>query len=137
VTHLHERKCNQVLQPPFAELAVDERHFIRQLHIEEDATDGGFEEHVLDLDHVGMQNVLASALGNEIDQVPGEAQLDWCLGCNHTSAVGLEHVFGRRKGLAAPLGHIVFGGQIIHADHHVLRRHCQRPAARRRQDVAR
>ncbi len=94
---------DQVLQPLLAQLTVDERHLLRQLHVEEHPPDRGLEQHALDLDHVRMQHVLAAPWATRSINCPGEPQLDGGLGAHHARVVGQEDLLGRGKGLAAAL----------------------------------
>ena len=131
------REGDEVLQPFLFELTIDEGHAVGQVRIEENPTRGGLHEHVLDFDLVRVQEVLRSALGDQIDELAGVAELDRRLGGDHPGLVSEKDLFGRGEGLAGALGHVVLGRQVVDPDNHVLGRDRQRPTGSRRKDVPR
>ena len=129
---------DQALQPALLELAVDERQLGRQRRVEDHPPDRGLEVEVLDPLRLGVQDVLLVRLDGHVEEVAGVDHLDrlqrvdaagW-RGPGSTSSI-------EAKTLRRSPSERLLGGQVVDAQHHVLRRHGERLAGRRRQDVAR
>ena len=54
VAVVDERVVDQLLQALLLEQAVDERDLVRQVHVEDDAADGGLDELLVELLNLGV-----------------------------------------------------------------------------------
>ena len=137
VAVLDEAVADQVLQAALLEQAVDERDLLGQVHVEDDPADGGLDQRLVHRLDLGVNDVLVVELRLEVGVEPGVAHAD--------DGVRLDDALVQREQdrvevderLALALGALLRHRQVVAAEHEVLRRHRQRPAVRRRQDVVR
>ena len=71
----------------------------------------------------------------EIDHGTAVVQLDWRAGLHLVHVVGEQDIADAAEGAAGTEGAFLGTGEVVHAQHHVLRRRCDRQSARRREDV--
>ena len=95
--------------------------------------------HVLldELDRLGVDDVLRVEGVHQVDDLAGVAQLDRRQRFHLAHFERDQHVVGRGEGAAFALGAGTRLGQVVAAEHHVLRRDRDRAAVRRRQNVVR
>src|SRR5271168_1467520 len=128
---------DELLDALLLEQTVDEREFLRQVRIEDDAANSSLNELALHLDGHGVRHVLIVVRGGEVDDFTGIAQTD---GSEQLDFAGFESendFVGGAEDAAFALGAGLGLSQVVDAQHHVLRRNGQRQAVRGRQDVAR
>ena len=132
VAVLHQRLHALLLQQ-----AVDERHVRRQVIVEDHAAHGRVQELLVQLNRLGVRYVLIVVRVRQVDHFAGVAhanrreQFDFARFERH------DHFFGRSERAAFALRLRLGLRHVVDAEHHVLRRHRQRIAVGRRQDVVR
>ena len=117
--------------------AVDERHLVRQNVVQNDAADGGVHVLLVELDRLGVHQVLVVESLHQIDHFAGVAQLDRRKRFDFAHFERDQHVVDRGERPAFALGARTRFGQVIQAQHHVLRRNGDGRAVRRRQNIVR
>ena len=117
------------------EQAVDEGHLVGQHVVQDDAADGGVHVLLVELDRLGVQDVLVVERLGQIDHPAGVAQLDGRERFHFAHFERDENVVGGSEGAALALGAGARFGQVVEAQHHVLRGHRDGCAVRGRQDV--
>ena len=126
---------HQLLQPLLLQQAVDERHLRRGRFVEDHPPDRGVDDLVLDDLDLGAQHVLIVAGGGQILQVAAVAQPDRRQRLQFPRFQRQHHVFGVAEGAPFTLRPALGLGEVVDAEHDVLRRDGDRRAVRRRQDV--
>ena len=126
---------HQLAQALLLQKAVDERHVRRQAVVEDDAADGGFHVLLDELDGLGVQDVLVVEGVHQVDYAAGVSQLDGGERLHLAHFEGDEHVVGGSEGAALALGARTRLGQVVAAQHHVLRGDGDGAAVRRRKNV--
>ena len=130
VAVLHQLRKTLLLQQ-----AVDEGHLVGQHVVQDDAADRGIHVLLVELDRLGVHDVLVVERLHQVDDLAGVAQLDGRERFDFAHFERDEDVVGGSEGAAFALGAGARFGQIVEAEHHVLRRHGDGRAMRRRQDV--
>ena len=128
---------DQLLHALFLEQAVDEGHFLRQRIVENDAADGGVEELTLQLHRLGVRDVLVVVGGGQVDHLARIAQADGGEQFDFTGFKRQDNFFDRAERAALALGSRLGLGEVVDAEHHVLRRNGERQAVGGRENVAR
>ena len=117
--------------------AVDVRHPLGQRVVEDGAAHRGGEELLVEVHHLGVVQVLVVVGGGHVQHRAGVAQAD---GRQRLDLLGLQrhqHLFDVGED-AALADRVHLGlGQVVDAQHHVLRGHGDGLSAGRRQDVVR
>ena len=126
---------HQLRETLLLEQAVDEGHLVRQHVVQDDAADRGVHVLLVEFDRLGVQDVLVVERLHQIDHAAGVAQLDRRQRFHFAHFERDQHVVGGREGAAFALGAGTRFGQVVQAQHHVLRGHRDGRAMRRRQDV--
>src|SRR6266404_725076 len=128
---------NQLLHTFLLQQTVDVGEILRQVRVENDPSDSGLNKLTFHPHRNGVRYVLIVVRGGEVDyftavtQTNRSEQLDF-------AGFEREHNFlGRAENAALALSAGLGLGQVVNAEHHVLRRHRQGQAVRRRQNVAR
>ncbi len=119
------------------EQAVDERHALGQRVVEDGAADGGVDVLLVELDRLGVREVLVVVGRGHVEHGAGVAQTD---GRERFHLLGFErhqHFFDVGEGAAFALGADLGLGQVVEAEHEILRGHGDGLAGGRRQDVVR
>ena len=119
------------------EQAVDERHALGQRVVEDGAADGGGDELLVELDRLGVGDVLVVVGGGHVEHGAGVAQTD---GRERLHLLGFERhqdFFDVGEDAAFALGADLGLGQVVDAEHDVLRGHGDGLAAGGREDVVR
>ena len=119
----------------FLQQAVDEGHFLRQYVIQDDAADGGVHVLLDVFDGLGMQQILRVVSLDEIEDAAGVAELDGGERFHLAHFEGDQDVFHRSEGAAFAAGAGTRLGEVIEAQHHVLRGNRDRRAVGGGQDV--
>ena len=128
---------DQLLHALFLEQAVHVRKFFRQVRVENHAADGGLNELPFHLHGNGVRHVLIVIGGGQVDHFARVAQAD---GGEQFHFAGFErqhNFFGGAEHAAFTLGAGLGLGEVVDAQHHVLRRDGERQAVGRRKNVAR
>src|SRR6266851_2851186 len=128
---------NELLDALLLQEAVHVREIFRQMCIENDAPDGGLNELPLHLDGNGVRDVLIVIGRGEVDDFTGVAQTNRGKQLDFAGFQRENNFIGGTENTALALGAGFGLGQVVDAKDHVLRRHGERQAVRRRQDVAR
>ena len=105
--------------------------------VEDHAADGGFHVLLDELDRLGVQDVLVVEGVHQVDDAAGVAQLDGRQRFHFAHFERDQHVVGGGEGAAFALGAGTRLGQVVAAQHHVLRGNGDGAAVRRRQNVVR
>ena len=143
VQHLHgalEAKTQvaviaELLHALFLDQAVDEGHFLRQVVVKNHAADRGVDELALHHHGLGVRHVLIVVGGGEINHFTVVAETNRREQFDFAGFERQDDFFGHTERAAFALGSGLALGQIVDAEHHVLRRHGQRQAVGRRQNV--
>ena len=113
-------------------------HLLRQVRIENHAADGGLDELPLHLHRIRCACTSWSSYAVvEVDHFAGVAQANRREQFDFAGFQREDHFLGRAENAAFALGAGLGLGQVIDAEHHVLRRNGQRQTVRGRQNVAR
>src|SRR6185436_6842474 len=145
VEHLHslgvavvdEAVVDEILQTFLLEEAVDIRDLFRNVGVEDHAADGGLDDLLVELLHFAVDDVLVVEVLGEIHEAAAYAHFD---GREQLHLGGLQrdhHVVEAAEDLALALRARLGLGQVVAAEHEVLRRHGERLAVRGREDVVR
>ena len=131
---------HQVAHALLLEQAVDVGHLCRaalQVVVHDGAAHGGRDELPLKAGRLGMDHVLIVIRDGQVDHVARVAQANRGQGFHFARFLCQQHFVdvGERASLA--LGTRLGFGQVVNAQHHVLRGHGDRLSRRRRQDVMR
>ena len=132
VAVLHELR-----QALLLEQAVDERHLVRKHVVENDTADGRIHVLFVELDRLGVHQVLVVEGLDQIDDLSRIAQLDrrQCFDFVHFQRD--QHVVDGSERASLALGAGPGFRKVIEAQDHVLRGNGDRRAVRRRKDVIR
>ena len=117
--------------------AVDVGQHLGQVVVQNHAADGGLDELVVQCDGLGVQEVLVVVGGGQVDDLAGVTQADRRLEVHLVAFQGQEDVFEVGKGFALALRSRSGPGQVVQAQHHILRGHGQGLAVGGREDVVR
>src|SRR4029077_14409867 len=128
---------HELLNALLLEQAVHIGKFFRQVRIENDAPDGRLDELALHFHGHGVRHVLVVVRGGEVDDFAGVTQTNRRKQLDFAGFQGKDDFVGGAENAAFALGSGLVLGQIVDAEDHVLRRHGQRQAVCRRQNVAR
>src|SRR5712664_1077787 len=128
---------DELLNAFLLEKTVDVREFPRQVGIENDAPNGGLNELALHLYRDRVRHILVVVRGGEVDNFAGVAQTDGRKQFDFAGFQREDNFIGGAEHTAFALGTGLVLGQIVDAENHVLRRHGQRQAVSRRENVAR
>ena len=120
-----------------AEEAVDERHLLRKMVVEDDASDGRIDELVFHRDGFRVQDVLVVVSRCEVDDPTGVPQANGRKSLDFAGLQSQQDFIGVGEGPALALGAALLLREIVNSEHDVLGRNSQRLAVCRRQDVAR
>ena len=105
--------------------------------VEDHAADGGVQELLVQVDRLGVRNVLIVVGVGEVDHLAGVAHADRREQFDFAGFERHDDFFARAERAAFALGLRLGLGHVIDAEHHVLRRNGQRIAVRGREDVVR
>ena len=108
-----------------------------KMHVEDDAADGGLDELLVELLDLGVDDVLIVELLGQVHEAAADPAAD---GREQLHLAGLQrdHDFIEvAEGLAEALGVRLGLGEVVAAEDEILRRHGQRLAVGRREDVVR
>src|SRR4051812_16555038 len=128
---------HQLLQPLLLEQAVDVGHPLRQRRVEDDAADGGVDHLAVDVLDLGVLHALVVARNREVDQLAADPHADRRQRFELARFQREHHIVRVAERAALALGAGLGLGQVVAAEHDVLRRNRNRLAAGRRQDVVR
>ena len=128
---------HQLLDALLLEQAVDVRHLLGQVRIENDAAHGGLNELALELDRLDVRDVLRIERGGQVDGFPGVAQTNGGEQFDFTGFKSQRDVFRGTEHATFALSAGLGLGQVIDTENHVLRRNGERQTVRGRQNVAR
>ena len=128
---------DQLADALLLEQAVDERHAGRQGVVEDDAADGGRQELLVEVDRLGVGQVLVVVGRGHVEHLAGVAQADRREGLDFLGFQGHQNFFRVGERAAFANAALLGLGQIVEAEHHVLRGHGNRVAGGRRQNVVR
>ena len=128
---------HQLAQALLLQQAVDEGHVLRQVVVEDHAADGGLHVLLVELDGLGVQDVLVVEGVHQVDDPAGVAQLDGRERLDLAHFEGDQHVVGGGEGAALALAPGRCLGQVVAAQHHVLGGDGDGAAMGRRKDVVR
>ena len=128
---------HQLRQALLLQQAVDVRHVLRQVVVQDHAADRRVHVLLDELDGFGVQDVLGVEGVHQVDDLAGVAQLDRGERFHFAHFERDQHVVGGGKGAAFALGAGTRLGEVVAAEHHVLRRNGDGRAVRRRQNVVR
>src|SRR5215472_289438 len=107
------------------------------MRIEYDPADSGLDKLALHLHRLGMRHILVVVGGGEVNDFTGVAQANRSKQLDFASFQRKDDVLGGTEHAAfTPRAGLAFG-QVVDAQNHILRRHGQRQAVRRRKNVAR
>ena len=129
--------ADEILQAALLEQAVDERDLFRQVHVEDDPADGGFDYRLLQRLDFGVDDVLIVELSLEIGVETRIAHADHRVRFDDPLVQRDQDGVEVGERLAFSLRALLRHREVVAAENQVLRRHCQRTAVRRRQDVVR
>ena len=119
------------------EQAVDIRHAVRKSVVQDGAADCGRDELLVVLDRLGVRQVLIVVGSGHVEHWTGVAQTNRRQGFDFLGFERHQHFFDVGEGAALTLATLLGLGQIVEAEHHVLRRHGDGLTGGRRQDVVR
>src|ERR1700688_2107686 len=128
---------HELLTALFLEQAVYVREFFRQVRIENHSADGGLNKLTLHLDRNGVRHVLIVVSGGQVDHFTGVAQADRGEQFDFASFQREDDFIGGAEDAAFTLGTGLSLGEVIDAEHHVLRRNGERQTVRRRKNISR
>ena len=117
--------------------AVDEGHVVGQHVVQNDAADGGVHVLLVELDRLGVHQVLVVESLDQIDHLAGVAQLDGRERFDFAHFERDQHVVNRSERAAFALGSRAGFGEVVKTQHHVLRRNRDGRAVRGRQNIVR
>ena len=103
----------------------------RQVIVENHAADGGVQELLVELDRLGVRDVLIVIRVGEVDHFAGVAHADGREQFDFTGIERHDDFFARAERAAFALGLRLGLGHVIDAEHHVLRRNRERLAVAR------
>ena len=127
----------ELLHALFLDEAVDERHFLGQVIVENHAADGGVDELALQRDGFGVRHVLIVVRGGEVDHFAFVAETNRREQFDFAGFERQNDFLGVAEGAAFALGAGLGLCQIVNAENHVLRRNGERQAVGRRKNVVR
>ena len=122
------------------EQAVDVRHFrsaALQVIVHDGAAHRGRDVLPLEVGRLGVDHVLIVIRRGEVDDLARVAQTNRGERFHFARFLRQDHFVDVGEGAALALGARLGFGQVVNAQHHVLRRHGDRLARRRRQNVVR
>ncbi len=128
---------HQLREALLLEQAVDEGHLVGQHVVQDDAADRGVHVLLVEFDRLGVQDVLVVERLHQIDHSAGVAQLDGRERFHFAHFERDQNVVGGSEGAAFTLGAGTRFGQVVQAQHHVLRGNRDGRAVRGRQNVVR
>ena len=105
--------------------------------VQDGPADGRSQESALRVHRLGVDNLLIVVGGHQVDDFAGVAQADRAQSFHFSRFERQQHFFDVGKGAAFALGARLALGQVINAQHHVLRRDRNRLARGGRQNVVR
>ena len=108
-----------------------------QVVVQDDAAHGGVDDLVLDVLDLGVDHVLVVVDRGEVDQLARVHEADGGEGLHLAVLEGDEHVLHAGEGAALALGALLLLGEVVAAEHDVLRGHRDGLAVGRGQDVVR
>src|SRR5258707_6554171 len=128
---------DQVLQALLAQDAVDVGHALRKVVVEDDASHRRVDDQVLDVLDFGVDHVLVVVDGGEVDQLARVHEAHRGQRLHLTVLQGQDHVVHARERAPFALGALLLLGEVVAAEHDVLRGHRDGLAGGRGQDVVR
>ena len=131
---------HQLADALLLEQAVDVRHLgcaTLQVIVHDGAAHRGRDELPLEVGRLGVDHVLIVVRRGEVDDLAGVAQTDRGQRFHLARFLRHQHFFDVGEGAAFALGARLGFGQVVDAQHHVLRRNGDRLPRRGRQDVVR
>src|SRR6266403_835013 len=117
--------------------AVDVRHSLRKVIVQDGAAHGRIQEAALVVHFVGMRDVLIIVGGGQVDHFPGVAQTNRRERFHFASFHREQHFVDVRERAAFALGAGLGFGQVVKTKNHVLGRYRDGLSGRGRQDVVR
>src|SRR5579864_4518662 len=127
----------ELLHAFFLDEAIDKRHFLGQVIVENHAPDGGVDELALQRDRFGVRHVLIVVGGGEIDHFAFVTETNRREEFDFAGLERQNDFLGVAEGAAFALGAGLGLGQIVDSQNHVLRRNGERQAVGRRENVVR
>src|ERR1022692_4956799 len=121
----------------FLEQAVDERHALGQVVVQNGAAHGGVDECTLDSYRLGVNDVLIVVCSGQVNQFARVAEANRAQRFHCARVESHQHFFNVGKGATFPLGAGLGFGQVVEAEHHVLCRHGDRLTRSGRKNVVR
>src|SRR5215472_797472 len=131
------RVIDKLLDALLFEKPVDVREFLGQVRIEDDAADGGLDKLAFHFHRLGVRHVLVVVRGGEVDDFTAVTQANRSEQLDFTAFEREDDVIRRTEDAPFALGAGLVLGQVVDAQHHVLRRHGERQAVRGRKNIAR
>ena len=131
---------HQLADALLLEQAVDVRHVrgaALQVVVHDGAAHGGRDELPLEVGRLGVDHVLIVVRRGQVDDLAGVAQTDRGERFHLAGFLRQQHFFDVGEGAAFALGARLGLGQVVDAEHHVLRGNGDRLARRGRQNVVR
>ena len=128
---------HQLLNSLLLQQSIDERHVRREVIVEDHAADGGVQELPVELDRLSVRHVLIVVGGGEVDYFAGVTQPN---GREQFDVAGFErqdYFFAGTERAALALAAGLALGEVINAEHHILRGNGERHAVRGRKNIVR
>ena len=122
---------DQLADALLLEQAVDVRHARGQRVVQDGAADGGVDVLLVEFDRLGVGQVLIVVGRGHVEHRAGVAQTDRRQRLDFPGFERHQHFFDVGEDAAFALGAHLGLGQVVEAEHHVLRRHGDGLAARR------
>ena len=136
-TELQVAVLHQLRETLLLQQAVDEGHLFRQHVVQDHAAHRGIHILLVELDRLGVNDVLVVERLIQVDHFAGIAQLNGRQRFHFTHFERDQDVVGGGEGAAFTFGAGTGFGQIVETQHHVLGRDRDRRAVRGRQYVVR
>ena len=108
-----------------------------QVHVEDDAADGGLDELLVELHDLGVHDVLIVELLGQVHEAAGDAAADRREQLDFAGLQRDDDFIEAAEDLARALGVRLGLGQVVAAENEILRRNGERLAVGRREDVVR
>ena len=128
---------HELLQALLAQEAVDEGRALRQVVVEDDPAHRGVDDLVLDVLDLGVDHVLVVVDGGEVEELTRVHEPHGGEGLDLLVLEGDEHVLAAGEGPALALRALLLLGEVVAAEHDVLRGDGDGLPVRGREDVVR